>query len=188
MEIVIESITDCSILKNFYCGIKQMDSFIHNRLQTSVDNHYCKTYIARTQTDIIAFFALSFDSIEFSGDDMEELFAGVPIGDIPNVTNDYKEDFKSKLHHPALEITFLAVNKDFQKQGIGKDIVEEIAKKAIEQDFAGCEFLTVGALCTKEYSAVNFYNKCHFATYELAKQGKDTVRMYRILYYNSLSV
>lgn len=187
MEIVIEPIDDCSVLKDFHCGIDEMDSFIHNRLQSSVDNHYCKPYIAKIQSKIIAFFALSFDAIKFDTGDMEELFAGIPIGDIPTVTEDYKEDFKLKLHHPALEITFLAVSKDFQKRGIGKTLIEEIAKKAIEQDFAGCEFLTVEALCTKEYNAVNFYNKCHFAAYEPFKQGINTVRMYRILYYNSLS-
>lgn len=188
MEIIIENITDCSILKDFYCGIKEMDSFIHNRLQTSVDNHYCKSYIARSQSTIVAFFALSFDSIKFDSEDMEELFAGIPIGDIPNVSNDYKEDFKLKLHHPALEITFLAINKDFQKQGIGRDIIEEIASKAIGQSFAGCEFLTVEALCTKEYSAVGFYSKCHFAICEPFKQGVDTIRMYRVLYCNNLMV
>lgn len=186
MEIRIKPISDCSVLKDFYCGIEEMDVFLHGRIQESVDNHYCRPYIVEDESgEIVAFFALSFDSMEFDSDDMEELFMGIS-GSLPNVTYEYEEDFKSKLHHPALEITFLAVRKsecaDSQRRGIGREIVEAIAEKAVSQDLAGCEFLTVEAYYNKEYSAAGFYSKCHFTACELPAANKNTLRMYRLLY------
>ena len=47
---------------------------------------------------------------------------------------------------------------------------------------AGCQFLTVEALATKEYSAVGFYERCGFAPNEVKKPYKDTLRMYMTLY------
>ena len=45
-----------------------------------------------------------------------------------------------------------------------------------------CQFLTVEALATKEYSAVGFYERCGFAPNEVKKPYKDTLRMYMTLY------
>ena len=47
---------------------------------------------------------------------------------------------------------------------------------------AGCQFLTVEALATKEYSAVGFYERCGFAPNEVKKPYKDILRMYMTLY------
>jgi hypothetical protein len=48
--------------------------------------------------------------------------------------------------------------------------------------FAGCQFLTVEALATSDYSAVGFYEKCGFTANEVRKPYKDTLRMFRTLY------
>ena len=87
-----------------------------------------------------------------------------------------------KKHYPALEISYLAVDKKYQKQGIGEYIVEQIVWKAQAQSFAGCQFITVEALKLKDYSAVAFYDKCHFSSCEYPKPNKDTLRMFRTLF------
>ena len=58
---------------------------------------------------------------------------------------------------------YIAVRQDLRGGNIGGDLVNEIAEWAKRQDMAGCLFLTVNALHTKEYSAVRFYEKCKFA-------------------------
>ena len=65
---------------------------------------------------------------------------------------------------------------------MGLSIVEMIAEQARSQTFAGCQFLTVEALATSEYSAVGFYERCGFTANELKKPYKDTLRMFRTLY------
>ena len=59
-----------------------------------------------------------------------------------------------------------------------------IADRARTQTFAGCQFLTVEALATNEYSAVGSYQRCGFTANELRKPYKDTLRMFRTLYTN----
>lgn len=61
-------------------------------------------------------------------------------------------------------------------------IIKEIAIQARSQTFAGCQFLIVEALATKEYSAVGFYERCGFTANEVKKPFKDTLRMYMTLY------
>ena len=62
----------------------------------------------------------------------------------------------TKPRYPALEIAYLAVDKNYHKSGLGKIIVEAIVQKAQKQDLAGCQFITVEALNTQEYNAVGF--------------------------------
>jgi len=66
--------------------------------------------------------------------------------------------------------------------GVGYAIIQQIADDARNQSFAGCQFLTVEALATSEYSAIGFYSRCGFTPNELKKPYKDTLRMFRTLY------
>lgn len=175
-------ITDYSELDSFECGLKEMDIFIHSTvgLRMSIENHYCKCFGVKNEENItVGIFALSFDSISLDNEDLDDLFSGVMVS-IPNILPDYIECFKSKRHHPALEIVYLAVHKDYQKQKIGETIVEGIVNIARKQNIAGCEFITVEAFHNNQYSAVGFYTKCQF--YILDLSTGNTTRMYRMLY------
>ena len=180
----ISPYTGIQELNNFYCGITEMDNFFHNSegFLMSIDNHYCKAFIVRDKSDdVIAVFALNFDAISFDSDNFDDIFSGT-LGSTPDIDYEYQENFKSKTHHPALEITYLAVREDKQKQGIGEYLVEKIASAAQLQALAGCEFLTVSAYHNKEYSAVNFYSKCLFSTLDITRDAPNTTRMFRMLY------
>ncbi|MBQ8064719.1 MAG: GNAT family N-acetyltransferase [Prevotella sp.] len=100
----------------------------------------------------------------------------------PDVDYNYQDTFYAKPRYPALDIAYLAVQEKWRGQGIGNFIVKEIAMEAREQTFAGCQFLTVEAYATKEYSAVGFYGRCGFTAAEVKKPYKDTLRMYMTLY------
>ena len=170
-------------MDSFECGLEEMDKFIHDPsgLRMSVDNHYCKCFGVKDEHDVtVAIFALAFDSVELDSDSLDDLFSGV-MSAVPNISPEYSDNFKSKSHHPALEIAYLAVRKDYRGQHIGEIVVKGIVNIAQRQEIAGCEFLTVDAFHNKTYSAVGFYTKCQFYTLDLTP-GINTTRMFRMLY------
>ena len=131
---------------------------------------------------LVAIYALSFDSLDLDSDDKEELMTGVSLTGRPELDWNYQDIFLAKPRYPALDIAYLAVQKSFRGKNIGRSIIKLIVDKARAQDFAGCQFLTVEALATKEYSAVGFYEHCGFTANEVKKPYKDTLRMFRTLF------
>ena len=173
---------DIHCLDNFYSGVQTMDDFIHGGFGDSVRNHYCQAYVASSGDEIVAMFALSFDSLDLDSDDKEELVSGASSAATPQINFDYEDTFWAKPRYPALDIAYLAVSEKFRGHHIGRTLIEQIAERARQQTFVGCQFLTVEAYCTQEYSAVGFYAKCGFAASEIKKPYKDTQRMFKTLY------
>lgn len=174
----IRPLSDLKELQHFYCGVEQMDKFIHDGLERSVSNSYCRTYgVYDEWQNLVAFFALSFDSLHLDSDDIDDLQNGWSGTSVPEIGSDYLATFWSKVRYPAIEIAYLAVSKDYRGRNIGRSLIVSIADMARSQKIAGCQFLTVDALATKEYSAVGFYDKCQFAHAEPAPV-RDTLRMY----------
>ena len=181
-ELRIKPLEDFHCLKLFFTGVESMDNFIHNDFRMSVENHYCNAYVVKYQEEIVALFALSFDSLDLDIDDKEELETGISSTGTPDVDWNYKETFYAKPRYPALDIAYLAVQEKWRGRGVGSLLIDTIAEQARNQNFAGCQFLTVEALATKEYSAVGFYSRCGFTANEVRKPYKDTLRMYCTLY------
>lgn len=180
-EVIISYTDNISDFSDFECGIEKMDRFIHNGLEFSVKNNYCKLYKVSSESIVIALFALTFDSLYLDSADKEELQDTSGI----SLSADYSDTFWSKHHYPALEISYLAVSKDYRNTGLGAFLIEEIARVAAQQSLGGCQFLTVEALCHSEeqnYNAVGFYYKQDFIACEYPNPNKDTLRMFRPLY------
>lgn len=184
-NLISDKISDFHRLSTFRSGVEAMDKFIQSDFRMSVENHYCSAYGIWYKKELIAIYALSFDSLDLDSDDKEELELGMSITGIPNVDISYKETFYAKPRYPALDIAYLAIQKEYRGKKLGRAIIKLIADKARSQTFAGCQFLTVEALATKEYSAVGFYERCGFSANEVKKPYKDTLRMFRTLYSDS---
>ena len=180
--VVIEPLSDFSCLSDFCSGVEAMDDFIRGDFRLSVENHYCIPYATMYKGELVAIFALSFDSLDLDSDDKEELQMGLSMTGIPDIDWNYQETFYSKPRYPALDIAYLAVQKNWRGKHIGDYLITQIAELAQRQTLAGCQFLTVEALATKEYSAVGFYERCGFTANEVKKPYKDTIRMYRTLF------
>lgn len=181
-ELISVPLKDFSCLSDFCSGVEAMDEFIRGNFRLNVENHYCVPYATFYRGEIVAIFALSFDSLDLDSDDKEELQSGLSMTGTPNVDWNYEDTFYSKPRYPALDIAYLAVQQKWRGMGRGNFIIKEIAIQARTQTFAGCQFLTVEALATKEYSAVGFYERCGFTANEVKKPYKDTLRMYRTLF------
>lgn len=181
-DIVIKCVDTLDGLTDFYCGVPAMDKFIHEGQAQSVAHHYCQLYTASVEEQIIALFALSFDSVNLDADDKQEISEGMSTTGTPDIQFDYEDTFYSKLRYPALDIAYLAVKKEFRNKHIGEFLINIIKQRAKTQTFAGCQFLTVEAYKANGYSAVPFYEKCGFAPNEFPNPNKDTLRMFYTLF------
>ena len=136
-EYVFENLKDISILRDFQCGISSMDAFIQDGLDLSIQNHYCNAYIVmenRKGSEILALFALSFDSLDLDIEDKNEVISGVSNAGIPQLTDNYKDVFLNKSHYPALEIAYLAVAKNFINVLDTKELMADMLNTGFAKD------------------------------------------------------
>lgn len=173
---------DIKELRGFQCGIKEMDDFIQNNLQYSIDSHFCVPYVLKDGEEVVAFYALCFDSLVFPQDYFDDFMEGYSLTKKPILPARYLETFKNKQHYPAIDISYFAVDKKYQRRHIGSALLEDIINRTKLQNYAGCQFVVVDALITPEYNAISFYSRNGFDICEDKKAYKDCVRMYRALY------
>ncbi|MCC8119785.1 MAG: GNAT family N-acetyltransferase [Bacteroidales bacterium] len=179
MDLTIKELDNLDCLKEFKCGVEQMDKFIQNKLWMSIENCFCRAYGCYDEKEaLVAFYALSFDSLNLDDDAKEDLQLSLGMKD-KEIAPHYQDTFFSKGRYPAMEIAYLAINEDYRNQGLGRTIIEAIVSQAETQTLAGCQFLTVEALVTPAYSAIGFYSKCGFEAAELRRPYKDTLLMFR---------
>ena len=177
-DLVFERIDDASVLSNFYCGITEMDDFIHEKLQTYLSQTGCDTYVIRSGEEIVAMLSLGDDMLTLDEDDKDDMKSGfVPK---PSISLEQKE-YLEESEFPAVEITYLAVDKKWRGKGIGEYIISQVESK-VQREYPDCEFITVEAYITKGYSAVGFYTHCDFTPAEPPLGYKDTLRMYKVLH------
>ena len=182
-DLVFERIDDASILSNFYCGIQEMDDFIHAKHQGYLNRTGCDTFVVRLGDDIVAMLSLGDDTLTLDEDDKDDMKSGfIPK---PNIALE-SQNYLSDNEFPAVEITYLAVDKKWRGQGIGEYIVSQIENK-VQREHPECEFITVEAYITNGYSAVGFYSHCDFTPAEPPMGYKDTLRMYKVLHPISLT-
>jgi hypothetical protein len=187
---------DTSALIDFMCGVPSMDNFIHdkeNGLAKFIKLRLSNLWLVYEEGKVVAFFALSKDALVLNNEDRRNLenkekdSSALP-------SRDDADKFWDKEKYPAFEIDYLAVCKekrDSPDDHLGTYIIEEICRMAEADIFSATMFLTVEALDTKEYSAVNFYRNCDFEFSEVAqnKYNYETVygnqpttrRMYKLI-------
>ena len=178
IDLVFERIDDASVLSNFYCGITDMDDFIHEKLQGYLNRTGCEAYVIKQKNEIVAMLSLGDDTLNLDDDDKDDMRSGY----IPKPTIALEnQSFLAEKEFPAVEITYLAVEKGRRGQGIGEYIISQVEAKVL-RDNPECEFITVEAYKTKDYSAVGFYDRCDFTPAEPPLGYKDTLRMYKVLH------
>lgn len=178
-KIYLSRESDASVLADFYSGVDGMDDFIHNRLSVFLRVYSSsRFYVLRNEQGIIiAMFVLSAGQLfldESCKDDLRMKFPDI------EEREDLKEYWGGGLF-PSIEINYLAVHKDYQRQHLGRKIVNTIVNFRNDDYYNNPLFISVDAYCTHEYSAVGFYDKCRFWPSEFMNQQLDTLRMYRIL-------
>lgn len=187
---------DVSALAGFKCGVDSMDRFIHDRengLEKFIKLRLSNLWIVYEGDKAVAFFALSKDALVLNSDDR----TNIERDEGKSALLAPKEDaamFWNKDKYPAVEIDYLAVceeRRTMAEDHLGTFIINQIAQRAVHDQFSATLFLTVEALDTKEYSAVDFYKGCDFEFSEVAKNKYNydvvfgnqptTRRMYKII-------
>lgn len=150
-----------------------MDDFIHDPkkgLALYVRLGVTNLWVVKTDEEPIALFALSKGVLRLSTSDR-------PILEAQGLTIE-EEIFSVKETYPSIEIDYLAVNHKYKNLKIGTFLIDTIAERAKADTLSATMFLTVEAIDTKEYSAVNFYRKCDFKDSEQGITRNQNMRIY----------
>ena len=92
-----------------------MDDFIHEKLQGYLNRTDCEAYVIRTGDDIVAMLTLGEDTLCLDEDDKDDM----KFGFIPKPQKALEvQGYLSEKEFPAIEITYLAVDRNWRGQGI----------------------------------------------------------------------
>ena len=125
----IKEIQRKSLLKNFDCGIEQLNEFLSRYAIKNDELGIGRTFIALNSSNhILGYFTLAAAQVAYQ--------------EIP-------DECKGKLPKypiPALRIARLAVNKELQGNGIGKWLLSQVFIKAVQvSDITGLYLIIVDA-------------------------------------------
>jgi GNAT superfamily N-acetyltransferase len=127
----------------FDCGVDALNIYLKNYALQNIRNSSSRTYVAlKNDSCIIGYFSLAFGSVEHKASP-------------PRIT-------RGLGHYPVpvLIIARLAVDKDYQKIGLGKALVKHALLKALNAaEIAGLRAVIVHA---KDANAKNFYERFGF--------------------------
>lgn len=178
IELEFERIDDTSMLSNFFCGIEVMDTFIHEALDDYMKNDTkLKTYVVKHTGRVVAMFSIRPDYLELDDEDKDEMVAGIVPKPLVALSDN---SFMKQHRYEAVEIAYLAVEKQMRCHGIGEYILNQLCLK-VHKDYPDIQFITVGAYKSAKYSAVGFYEKCSFEPMEYPDPNCDVLRMYRVI-------
>ena len=152
--------------KAFDCGNADLNDFLLNDAKLYLAKKLSVTYILEDENGIIGYFSLSNDKLT--------------VNDVgKSIWRKIKRQFDHSKHrsdYPAVKIGRLAVNRLYQDQDIGTDILNFVKTMFTESNRAGCVFVTVDAL----NDVVGFYSKNSFKVLDPLQMnvGGMTVPMY----------
>lgn len=145
----ISKLTKRDNLNGFSCGLDDMDDFLKNDALTQQEENLNVTYLAKCDNQIIGFFSLLSDSIR-----------------LQSFEEEYNLPYESC---PAIKIGRLAVDENYNRNGIGTRLLDDICfeiKNISER--LGVRFITVDAYCTVR----SFYYKSGFNHFKLHNKKK----------------
>ncbi len=161
MNITLRALTKDDIKEHFESGEFYLDDFFKNYASQNQFKHYIgSTYVAAIDNIIIGFITISATSIKI--DEYEKMSQKLP-----------------KYPLPILRISRLAVDKRYQKRGIGKSLLKLALKLSIEQkEKFGC----IGIVVDAKENAINFYTQFGFEAIEIKKGMIETRPFFTTMY------
>ena len=137
------------LLSNFCSGRESLDAFLRHNALDYANHNLTNTVLVRhipSNGKLAAYFSLCA--------------ADIKLSDSERVHIDYHGGVGSALaSFPSIKITQLAVDTHFQRQGLGKLIIQSIEGLAFDSVIAA-RFLFVDA--ANEPNTLSFYEKCGF--------------------------
>lgn len=146
---------DYCIVNSFDCGKEPLNKFIKNKANKSQKRSEFRTFVA-----------------QFDGDRECAGYYTLQVGSdtVPEIRKHKESYVGSYVSFPAVNLSYLAVNKKFQGQGIGKLLLQDVfVKTAAMAEHVGFYALTVQAI-DKETAV--FYSNLGFEEYLESNQPK----------------
>lgn len=178
-KLKFERLTDASQLRDFYCGIDTMDTFLHGEFRDYLYLGICQAYVVKEDGIVIAMYSLDKFNVFISDEVKSKMREGVKP--IPQDALDPNNPYWRLPLIDSMEITYLAVAKEKQHEHIGSFIIEKIIKDLLKDETCTSPLLTVRAYKSETYTAVPFYERCGFYPTEESSDRKPTLCMYRII-------
>jgi ribosomal protein S18 acetylase RimI-like enzyme len=146
-----------AVVNRFSCGKRPLDQFIKNRAPKAVKRHEHRVFCAHLDgsANIIGYYALQI------GTDS--------VAELPNANKDnYLQSYTA---FPAIHLSFVAVDENYKRQGLGQYLLMDVFSKAATiSDCAGFFALTLVSL---DADSTAFYESLNFRVYsENLKQPK----------------
>jgi GNAT superfamily N-acetyltransferase len=154
-----------TVIRPFESEDEELNDFLLHDAKNYLVQRLAVTYFIENDTDTIAYFCLSNDTVQrFLADRTEwkKIRKSIP-------------NSKLRSSYPAVKIGRLAVSKKYAHSGFGKLMIQIVREMLVaDTQQTGCRFLTVDAY----QNAVNFYlrNKFDFLTAE--DENEPTRLMY----------
>lgn len=139
-----------TVIKPFTSSDADLNSFLIDDAKNYYSDLMAVTYLIEEKFSTIAYFSLFNDKVTWS-----DSSGSVPLW---NRLNRRIANEKRRKHYPAVKIGRLAVSSDFEKLGIGSNILELIKFWFIANNRTGCRFITVDAY----KAALLFYERNDF--------------------------
>lgn len=148
-------LTASHTIKNFDCEDDDIDlkEFLVEDSLLYLKQLLAVTYIIEDSENTIAYFSVANDKISITEAASNTFWKK----QVSQKLNFQKRGFKN---FPAVKIGRLAVNKNYQRRGLGTDIINWVKESFITNNKTGCLFIIVDAI--NRPKTITFYKKCGF--------------------------
>jgi GNAT superfamily N-acetyltransferase len=153
-------------IKPFNCGDSDLNDFLLTNSHIFAQGLVAVTYIIENENKTIAFFSVLNDKISAEDFDSNRKFR--------NIIQDNFALCKRFKSYPAVKIGRFGIDCEFQKQGLGTEILDYIKVLFVTENKTGCVFLTVDAY----RQALEFYERNDFKYLNERDKNEDTRLMY----------
>jgi len=148
-RVTIEPFSDRAVVNRFSCGERPLDSFLKNKAQKAVKRCEHRVFCAHLDgsPNVVGYYALQLGT-----DSVSEL----PEADKDNYLKNY-------VAFPALNLSFVAVDSQYQRQGLGGFLLMDVFSRAAAiAEHAGYFALTLASL---DANSTAFYKSLNFRIY-----------------------
>jgi GNAT superfamily N-acetyltransferase len=163
-------------IKPFDCNNLDLNQFLFDDAKDHLKELLAVTYILEDEDETVAYFSVLNDSIR-EKDTTKSHYKKI-LGLMPYAL---RIRYKS---HPAVKVGRFAVNKKYQSQGIGTEIMDYIKGYFLDNNKTGCRFIIVDALNNNR--TIKFYkdNGFDFLTTE-DKKDENRLMFFDLIKYIS---
>lgn len=164
---IFKAVEDFSVFDGFSCRDEDLNDFIHNDAQGQQVRLLSVTYAYHLRMDgdfspPVAFASLANDSLKLNPGQVEDVGL-VDVG--------YRE-------FPAVKVCRLGVHAEFQRKGIGTQVLNTLKGLFLTENRTGCRFITVDAY--NNPGTLGFYQANDFGLL----WDRDAARRTRAMFYD----